>query len=313
MTTSDSTPPSASASNPQPTVPPTEKPQKVASNFDSPGDFLLQKGVETVIWAGGLAAGAAYAAWEGTAEQRKQVTDAITNGLHKLGQYSQERVEEIQNFLSEKSLEKKLPGRPTAENTGGVFEAPKKGATTGKVEGGPMSGKEGWVDKNGDIWVPTNGKDAHGGEHYDVQDRKGRDHRNVYPGGHIRSDIDGVDRVDPVVVALQRDVEPKTRALLQENGIAASDEQVRNLSAKMVEDMRTAGVKDAGNLQFTEGTQGKFLVATAQGAGEFSPRATTPLETGMNTPAQQSLANASRVETQDPQVVAQQSPTQRLS
>lgn len=306
-----STPSSDPAQTPQPAPPP--QPQKLASTYDSPGDFLFQKGVETVLWAGGLAAGAAYSAWEGTAQQREQMNRVIRDGLVKTGQYSQERVQEIQNFLSEKSLENKQPGRPTAENTGGVFEPPKKGATTGKVEGGPMSGKEGWVDKNGDIWVPTNGKDAHGGEHYDVQDKKGRGHRNVYPGGHIRSDIDGVENVAPAVASLQREVEPKARELLRENGIAASDEQVRNLSAKVVEDMRSAGVKDAGNLQLTEGSQGKFLVATATGAGEFSPRAATSLDAGMNTPAAQSLAAASRVETQDAQVIAQAPPSRRMS
>ena len=292
---------------------PPQQAQKVASNYDSPGDFLFQKGVETVLWAGGVAAGAAYAAWEGTAQQREQVNQAIREGLEKTGQYSQERMKEIQNFLSEKSLEGKQPGRPTPENTGGEFQPPTKGATTGKVEGGPLAGKEGWLDKDGNIWVPTNGRAPHGGEHYDVQDKKGRNHENIYPGGHRRSDIDGVENVAPAVASLQREVEPKTRELLRENGIAASDDQVRNLSAKVVEDMRTAGVKDVGNLQLTEGSQGKFLVATAAGAGEFSPRAATLIEAGMNTPAAQSLTAASRIETQDAQVIAQAPPSQRMS
>lgn len=78
----------------------------------------------------------------------------------------------------------KAPGKP-GEGTG--FTDPANGEDWGKVEEGPMTGKSGWVDADGKIWVPSGqGSRAHGGAHWDVQDRKGRDHQNVYPGGKRR-------------------------------------------------------------------------------------------------------------------------------
>ncbi|WP_373888634.1 polymorphic toxin type 37 domain-containing protein [Massilia genomosp. 1] len=46
----------------------------------------------------------------------------------------------------------------------------------------------GWVDENGDIWVPTGqGSGAHGGPHWDVQNKGGKGgYVNVYPGGKRR-------------------------------------------------------------------------------------------------------------------------------
>ncbi|WP_264940506.1 RHS repeat-associated core domain-containing protein [Sphingomonas caeni] len=78
----------------------------------------------------------------------------------------------------------KAPGKP-GEDEG--FSDPPNGADWGTVEEGPSRGKSGWVDADGNIWVPTgSGGRAHGGPHWDVQDRKGRGHVNVYPGGHRR-------------------------------------------------------------------------------------------------------------------------------
>ncbi|MCA7949537.1 hypothetical protein LGM43_04575 [Burkholderia seminalis] len=44
----------------------------------------------------------------------------------------------------------------------------------------------GWVDADGNIWVPTGwGSGAHGGPHWDVQAPDGS-YENVYPGGKRR-------------------------------------------------------------------------------------------------------------------------------
>jgi hypothetical protein len=251
------------------------------------GDWVTDRVVESVVFVAGVGVAGVVAAWEGTREQREQVNRWITEGLDRIGQYSQERVEAVQNFLSEKSLEKKEPGRPTPENTGGEFDPPKKGATTGKVEEGPMRGKEGWVDKNGDIWVPTNGQAAHGGEHYDVQDPKGRGHRNVYPGGHVRSSIDGIDE-NPTLVAMHSNISVKTQALLSDNNIAATPTQIDNTVAKVFADAREGKLASVGELHLTTGESGKNIVTLPQGANEFSMRTATNLETAMNTLAKDS-------------------------
>lgn len=74
----------------------------------------------------------------------------------------------------------KAPGRPGAE-TG--FQDPKGGPRWGRTDGGDW----GWEDADGKIWVPSgSGSDAHGGPHWDVQNKDGTGHRNVYPGGHER-------------------------------------------------------------------------------------------------------------------------------
>jgi RHS repeat-associated protein len=74
----------------------------------------------------------------------------------------------------------KAPGKP-GEAEG--FEDPPSGPVWGQD---PRSRGWGWVDKEGDVWVPTGGKGAHGGDHWDVQGKnRGRD-RNVYPGGRVR-------------------------------------------------------------------------------------------------------------------------------
>jgi RHS repeat-associated protein len=72
----------------------------------------------------------------------------------------------------------KAPGKPGSDEG---FCEPKKGPKWGKSPKGP-----GWVDANGDIWVPTgHGAGAHGGPHWDVQG-KGGTYVNVYPGGKRR-------------------------------------------------------------------------------------------------------------------------------
>ena len=50
-----------------------------------------------------------------------------------------------------------------------------------RVEHGPYSGRTGWVDRSGDIWVPSRAGESHGGPHWDVQINGGRGgHQNVY-------------------------------------------------------------------------------------------------------------------------------------
>ena len=82
------------------------------------------------------------------------------------------------------------PGRPT---TADGFDPPRKPPRNADKDGrvkNPNGDGKGWVDAYGDVWVPTGGKAAHGGEHWDVQTpgRRGRrgQHRNVYPEGHVR-------------------------------------------------------------------------------------------------------------------------------
>ena len=51
-----------------------------------------------------------------------------------------------------------------------------------RVEHGPYKGRRGYPDANGNIWVPARPGESHGGPHFDVQLRGGRDgHINVYP------------------------------------------------------------------------------------------------------------------------------------
>lgn len=72
-----------------------------------------------------------------------------------------------------------IPGKPS---DGDGYYAPKKW-DGGKVRA-PKSGKYGWPDKKGSVWVPS-GPQGHGGEHWDVQHPDGT-YDNVYPGGKVR-------------------------------------------------------------------------------------------------------------------------------
>lgn len=63
---------------------------------------------------------------------------------------------------------------------------PKGGPKQKKVEKGRLKGKKGWVDKDGNIWIPD--PSTHGGDHWDVVDKNGKNHRNVYPDGYVRMD-----------------------------------------------------------------------------------------------------------------------------
>ncbi len=71
---------------------------------------------------------------------------------------------------------------PPTEKDG--YIAPKGGPRRGRTN----DGKNGWVDKNGNIWVPvpTGSPAVHGGGHWDVQSPHGKGYSNVYPGGHVR-------------------------------------------------------------------------------------------------------------------------------
>jgi len=78
----------------------------------------------------------------------------------------------------------KAPGEP-GEAEG--FCPPKRGPKWGKSPNGRGNG---WVDIDGNVWVPTGPDsgstgDAHGGPHWDVQ-KPGGGYDNVYPGGKRR-------------------------------------------------------------------------------------------------------------------------------
>ncbi|BBE51951.1 Putative deoxyribonuclease RhsC [Ferriphaselus amnicola] len=74
----------------------------------------------------------------------------------------------------------KAPGQP---GDGDGFCEPKKGPKWGRSPNGRGNG---WVDNDGNVWVPTGlGGEAHGGPHWDVQ-RPGGGYDNVYPGGKTR-------------------------------------------------------------------------------------------------------------------------------
>ncbi len=70
------------------------------------------------------------------------------------------------------------PGQPTGKDG---FKPPRNwnGKKTKK------NGQWGWMDKNGNHWVPSNPGNAHGGPHWDVQ-KPGGGYVNVFPGGTAR-------------------------------------------------------------------------------------------------------------------------------
>ncbi len=65
------------------------------------------------------------------------------------------------------------------------YIAPRNGPRSGKT----ADGKRGWVDKNGNIWVPApdGSPQAHGGGHWDVERPDGNGYTNRYPGGKERA------------------------------------------------------------------------------------------------------------------------------
>lgn len=245
-----------------------ERPVLIAQ--ESPGDFIAQKAFEAVVFVAGVGATAIYNAWESGAEGRRQVGQWIEEGLRNIGQYSQERVEQLDRFISEKSLERKEPGRPTAENTGGEFQPPKKGATTGQVQEGPYAGKEGWVDSQGKIWVPTNGRAAHGGEHYDRQNRDGSDHDNVYPGGTVRSSIDG-----PLYAFANPDLQKQADKLIQtlESANPALKSQQTDVVAALMAAGAKAGFDPKLDIGIVQSNKDANVLIAVQGEGPAALRA----------------------------------------
>lgn len=81
-------------------------------------------------------------------------------------------------------LHPRQPYRPLrTEDLPARFHPPKnwKGEMV-PVEHGPYSGRRGYLDSYGNIWVPTRPGESHGGPHFDVQLDGGRGgHINVYP------------------------------------------------------------------------------------------------------------------------------------
>ncbi|HKZ55811.1 MAG TPA: RHS repeat-associated core domain-containing protein, partial [Anaerolineales bacterium] len=63
-----------------------------------------------------------------------------------------------------------------------TYQPPRGGQRRVTVQHGPYSGRSGWLDANGDVWVPSKPSEAHGGPHWDVQINGGRGgHYNVPP------------------------------------------------------------------------------------------------------------------------------------
>jgi hypothetical protein len=284
-----------------------KEPELHAQYAESPNEAVTNA-IGAMV-AGGV--GALVDVWEGTEDDRRWVTEQIGGALRSIGQYSQDRVKELQVFISEKSLERKEPGRPTAEGTDGEFEPPKKGATTGKVEGGKLSGKEGWIDKDGKIWVPTNGKDAHGGEHWDVMNKNGTGHYNVYPGGHIRANIDGDVNINPAVAALHDSIKEKVPQMLSQNGIQTTPEQRDNTIAKVFADVRATSPNqtDIGEMYLVNGKNGQNIITERPNPTEFSPYTPTGLDKAMNTPARDSYQTAHSVPPPNSEVAEQKQTT----
>ncbi len=86
---------------------------------------------------------------------------------------------------------------PPPESVG--YKAPKSGARKGLSSRGT-----GWVDKNGEIWVPDDHNGTHS-PHWDVQPEKGAGYRTVYPSVQPVTEISqGIQinrpRISPVVV-----------------------------------------------------------------------------------------------------------------
>ncbi len=71
------------------------------------------------------------------------------------------------------------PGKPTKEDG---YQPPKK--WDGEKVKHEDTGKYGYPDKDGKVWVPS-GPKGHGGPHWDVQ-KPGKGYDNVYPGGTVR-------------------------------------------------------------------------------------------------------------------------------
>jgi len=93
---------------------------------------------------------------------------------------------------------------PPTEKDG--YVAPKGGAREGKTK----SGERGWVDKNGNVWVPRpdGTPDAHGGGHWDVNRPDGKGYVNKYPGGHERPGTGKVPSLPKIPVPAQSTLDP---------------------------------------------------------------------------------------------------------
>ena len=85
------------------------------------------------------------------------------------------------------------PQVPPSEDDG--YVAPKGGPKKGKAP----NGKSGWVDNNGNVWVPapSGTPSAHGGGHWDVQRGDGKGYTNVYPGGKMRKGSGKSPKIGP--------------------------------------------------------------------------------------------------------------------
>lgn len=86
--------------------------------------------------------------------------------------------------------------KPPTEKDG--YVAPKGGPKKAPSPSNPN--EKGWVDKNGNVWVPCpdGTSQAHGGGHWDVNRPDGRGYVNKYPGGHERAGKGQAPNLPPV-------------------------------------------------------------------------------------------------------------------
>ena len=105
--------------------------------------------------------------------------DEVNNAAATTPSFSKSESKEDESSKAEPEVTSKDP--PTEKDG---YIAPKGGPR--KARG--RNGQVGWIDANGNIWVPaaTGSRSAHGGGHRDVQSRGGNGYTNVYPGGKTR-------------------------------------------------------------------------------------------------------------------------------
>ena len=97
-------------------------------------------------------------------------------------QFLEEHPESAKKAQSDADIPRVTAQDPPTEKDG--YVAPKSGARKVRTK----DGKYGWIDVNGNVWVPapTDSPSAHGGGHWDVQSKNGGGYTNVYPGGKVR-------------------------------------------------------------------------------------------------------------------------------
>ena len=153
-------------------------------------DDVITGPIDEIIVIGGLLLlGACGVEWADEAiDATTEVLTGLYDGVGDIIDWVHASTDTTPTPTPSKDRPKDEKGRPIV-NPGDIpgeeegYYPPKNGPKTGKI------GKDkGWVDKNGNIWVPAptgSGKD-HGGGHWDVNRKDGKGYINVYPGGKFR-------------------------------------------------------------------------------------------------------------------------------